>query len=116
MKLPRTALSLCPGTVQQSPILVVCGAIGQGGWLRGHKGLVLLLVLLHPSRLVHDGGEGQLVVFYDVHLILFLVLLHVEHFSELLQFVELTEGFQNHQHGDKTKEQVTCVREVTVTQ
>lgn len=53
---------------------------------------------------------------YDVHLILLLVFLHIEHFSELLQLVELTEGFQNHQHGNKTKKQVTCVREMTASQ
>lgn len=49
----------------------------------------------------------------DVYLVLVLVLLHVEHFPEFFQLVELTEGFQDHQHGDEAKEQVTCGRKMT---
>lgn len=52
----------------------------------------------------------------DVHLVLVLVLLHVEHFPEFFQLVEFTEGFQNDQHGDKAKQQVTCVRKMTASQ
>lgn len=79
------------------------GAVGLRRRLRGHKGLVLLLVVLHAGGLVRDGGEGQLVVLNDVHLVLVLVLLHVEHFPEFFQLMEFTEGFQNHQHGNKAK-------------
>lgn len=45
---------------------------------------------------------------YDVHLVLVLVLLHIEHFSEFLQLMQFTEGFQNHQHGNQAKQQVAC--------
>lgn len=79
------------------------GAVRGGRRLRRHKGLVLLLVLLHAGGLVRDGGEGQLVVLHDVHLVLVLVLLHIEHFPEFFQLVQFTEGFQNHQHGNKAK-------------
>lgn len=79
-----------------------------GGGLWAHKRLVLLPILLWAGSLVGNGGEGQLVVLYDVDPILVLVFLHVEHFSELFQLVELTEGFQNYQHGNEAKEEVTC--------
>lgn len=87
-----------------------------GGRLWAHKRLVLLPILLRAGSLVGNGGEGQLVVLYDVDPILVLVFLHVEHFSEFFQLVELTEGFQNYQHGNEAKEEVTWVRRKTASQ
>lgn len=92
------------------PGSVAGGVLRIGRHLRGHEGLALLLLLLHAGRLVCDGGEGQLVVLHNVHLVFILVLLHIEHLPELLQLMELTEGLQDHQHGDEAQQQVTCVK------
>ena len=48
---------------------------------------------------------------HDVRLVLVLVLFHVEHFPEFFQLVELTEGFQDDQHGNEAKQQVACGEE-----
>lgn len=100
-----------PGS--DGPGSVVHRAILMGGWLGGHERLVLLLILLQAGRLLSDGGKGQLVMLHDVNLILILVFLHIEHFPEFLQLMELTEGFQDDQHGNESEEKVACKAENT---
>lgn len=52
------------------------------------------------------SGKGQVVVLQNGEAVLWLLLLQVEHFPQLFQLLQLTEGFQHHQHDDQTQDQV----------
>lgn len=47
-------------------------------------------------------------MFHDGKTVLGLLLLQVEHLPQLLQLLQLTEGFQHHQHGNQTEEEIHC--------
>lgn len=47
-------------------------------------------------------------MFHYMHLVLFLVLLHIKQLPKLFEFMELTESLKYHQHCNKAHQQITC--------
>lgn len=79
-------------------------AVVVGGDQSGGADELVVLVVAEAS--FGHGGEGHVVVLQNGQAILLLLLLHVKHFPQLLQVLQLAEGLQHHQHDDQTQEQV----------
>lgn len=47
-------------------------------------------------------------MFHYMHLVLFLVLLHIKQLPKLFELMEFTESLKNDQHCDKAHQQITC--------
>lgn len=49
-------------------------------------------------------------MFHYMHLVFFLVLLHIKQLPKLFELMEFTESLKNHQHCDKAQQQITWVQ------
>lgn len=78
--------------------------VGRGQSRDANKRLGLVLTLGRAT--VGHRGEGEVIMFQNGEAVEWLLLLQVEHFPELLQLLQLTEGLQHHQHDYETQDQV----------